>query len=175
MKSFYCWISKCKIDRGPKKVLSLNWCLFCTLAEFYSLCSSSLYDCLDLNSSYLIFLNNDIIATVVTYPLCKWVKLLLKMLFWDLFIRHNKIQVLITIPVEYATTPEKWPDFILIWAAAIGSRPAISWGKFTLRFYMLHACQLFFFHYAGKIFSQVYYSNFLRVEVSHIYSGGARS
>lgn len=36
------------------------------------------------------------------------------MLFWDSFIRDNKIQVLITVPVEYAAAPKKMPDFILI-------------------------------------------------------------
>lgn len=72
-------------------------------------------------------------ATMVACPVCAWVKLLLKMLLWDSFIRHNKIQVLITVPVEYAATPKKMPDFILIWVATIGSRPAISWRKIHLK------------------------------------------
>lgn len=69
---------------------------------------------------------------MIAYPVCKWVKLL-KVLFWDTFIGHNKIQVLITVPVECAGTPKKTPDFILIWVAAIGPRPAISWGKIHLK------------------------------------------
>lgn len=61
---------------------------------------------------------------MVAYLVCKWVKLL-KMLFWDSFIGHNKIQVLIIVPVEYAATPKKMPDFILIWVAAYSDQKCL--------------------------------------------------
>lgn len=70
---------------------------------------------------------------MVAYPVCKWVKFLLKMMFWGSY-RPKDIQVSIIVSVGYAAVLKKRLDFFLVGVAAIGSRPAITLGKFTLIF-----------------------------------------
>lgn len=61
---------------------------------------------------------------IVAYIVCKLVKFLLKMMFLGSY-RHKEIQVLVIVSVEYAAAPKKMPDLILVWVAAVGSRPAL--------------------------------------------------
>lgn len=58
-------------------------------------------------------------------------------MFWGSY-RHKEIQVLTIVYVDYAAAPKKKLDFTLVWVAAIGSRPIITWGKLSLRFYMFY-------------------------------------
>ena len=64
---------------------------------------------------------------MVAYPVHKWVKFL-EMMFWGSY-GHKEMQVLIIVYVQYAAPPKKMPDFALVWVAAIGSKPAITWGN----------------------------------------------